>query len=305
MKTVEKLPNALVNPIRNYLRHLRLERGLSENSVVSYEFDLKHFAEFLSTVGIDSYSKATTEIIINFLEELEGLGLSRSSRARHISAVKGLYRFLCSENQSLEDPAQLIELPRKESRLPDALTIQEVNDILNKPDIESNAGIRDRSILETLYACGLRVSELCNIRQRDILLESELIRVFGKGSKERIVPIGKSALSWIGRYQKDVRHVFSSSKANDDVLFLNQRGSKLSRMSIWNIVSKYSKEAGIKDVHPHTFRHSFATHLIEGGADLRAVQEMLGHADISTPQIYTHLDREYIKEVHRSFHPRS
>jgi integrase/recombinase XerD len=190
--------------------------------------------------------------------------------------------------------------------LPDTLSIDEMLSILEQPDITTKAGIRDRAMLELLYACGLRVSELCGIKQRDMLLEQEVIRVFGKGSKERIVPIGSSALEWVGTYQLEVRsHFMKYGVSTNDILFLNQRGTGISRMSVWNIVSKATMDAGIeKQVHPHTFRHSFATHLLEGGADLRALQEMLGHSDISTTQIYTHIDREFIRQVHKTYHPR-
>jgi integrase/recombinase XerD len=231
--------------------------------------------------------------------------LTAASRSRYLSSIRSLHKFLLSSRIVDKNISENIDIPKSEKKLPETLTINEVNAILEVPNTEKPAGIRDRAILETLYACGLRVSELCNIKTKDILFEAEIIRVFGKGSKERIVPIGSSALEWIDRYLHRVRHLFAKQSKTEDILFLNQRGAKLTRMYIWKLVQKCAITAEIQvSVHPHIFRHSFATHLLEGGADLRAVQEMLGHADISTTQIYTHLDRDYIKEVHKTFHPR-
>lgn len=203
------------------------------------------------------------------------------------------------------DISENIEMPKLKRHLPETLTAEETDKIITLPDISTPAGIRDRAMLETLYACGLRVSELINLSARDIIVDAEIVRVFGKGSKERLVPIGSHALNWINEYLSKVRPMLIKTGKSETALFLNMRGSKLSRMGIWKIIKQYSDLAGIRDVHPHTFRHSFATHLLEGGADLRAVQEMLGHADIATTQIYTHIDREFIKEVHKTFHPRA
>jgi len=195
--------------------------------------------------------------------------------------------------------------PKLGKNLPSVLSVNEVDAILSKPDTANILGLRDKAMLETFYACGIRVSELINLKLSDIFLEEEVIRVLGKGSKERLVPIGSSAIEWINNYLKHSRLLLEKKTKSGNFLFLNNHGTKLSRMGIWKIVDRYVTEAGIlKEVHPHTFRHSFATHLLEGGADLRAVQEMLGHADISTTQIYTHIDREYIKQVHKDFHPR-
>jgi integrase/recombinase XerD len=237
---------------------------------------------------------------------LEELGLALSSRTRTLSSLRGFFSYLFSNKIIDNDITEKAELPKSRRSLPDTLSIDEMLAILEQPDISTKAGIRDRAMLELLYACGLRVSELCGIKQRDMLLEQEVIRVFGKGSKERIVPIGSSALEWVGMYQMEVRpHFMKSGISTNDILFLNQRGTGISRMSVWNIVSKATQDAGVeKHVHPHTFRHSFATHLLEGGADLRALQEMLGHSDISTTQIYTHIDREFIRQVHKTYHPR-
>ncbi len=198
-----------------------------------------------------------------------------------------------------------VSAPKVSKSLPNVLNINEIESILSEPDVSKKLGLRDKALLETFYACGLRVSELINLKISDLFLKEEMIRVFGKGSKERFVPIGSSAIKWIEEYLKNSRPLLEKKAKSQHVLFLNSRGTKLSRMGVWKIVDKYAKLAGIKkEVHPHTFRHSFATHLLEGGADLRAVQEMLGHVDISTTQIYTHIDRDYIKQVHRDFHPR-
>jgi integrase/recombinase XerD len=236
---------------------------------------------------------------------LHELGLSTPSRSRYLSSIRGLFRFLFSSGLIEKNISDNIDLPKSSRKLPDTLSIEEINKIIEQPDITKPSGIRDRAILETLYACGLRVSELCNLKQRYIVPDAGIIRVFGKGSKERFVPIGTSAMKWIEEYQQKARPLFVKDMNTDDILFLNQRGKLLTRMYIWKLVSSSTELAGVSaSVHPHTFRHSFATHLLEGGADLRAVQEMMGHSDIATTQIYTHLDRDFIKEVHKSFHPR-
>jgi integrase/recombinase XerD len=233
--------------------------------------------------------------------------LEANSISRNFSSIKGFHEFLISEGITEHDPLANFDRPKLSKRLPSVLSIEEIDLILAQPDMESHYGIRDRAILEMMYATGLRVSEVVTIRNSNsnLLFDSGLIRVFGKGSKERVVPIGQSAIEYINLYLRESRIILRSKKNSTDVLFLNHHGKKLSRASIWEMIKKYSKSADInKNVHPHTFRHSFATHLLEGGADLRAVQEMLGHSDISTTQIYTHIDREYLKEVHKSFHPR-
>jgi integrase/recombinase XerD len=291
---------------KDFKRYLLLERGLSENTSESYLNDLKSFAEYLEKEYINSFSSAREQNLTSFLYELNEMGISAKSRSRYISSLRTFYKKLQSDKKIEVNIAQEIALPKAQRKLPDTLTYFDVEAMLDQPNTDKPAGIRDRAILELLYACGLRVSELLELRQRDIIREAEVIRVFGKGSKERIVPIGASALEWIGIYQKKARSLFLKSKPSDDILFLNQRGSGLSRMFIWKLVSKSAKDARLEvHVHPHMLRHSFATHLLEGGADLRAVQEMLGHSDISTTQIYTHLDKEFIKEVHKTFHPRA
>lgn len=295
--------NRLIN---SFINHINLERGYSQNTIESYRHDLKSYTDFLFSREITEFSKVTVRNLKEFLALLHEMGIGVSSRYRYLSAIRSFHKYLLSEGITKKDITENIELPKLEKKLPDTLSIANVESMLNQPDTSKPAGIRDRAILEMLYACGLRVSELISLKQRDILFEANVVRVFGKGSKERIVPVGDSALDWINIYRNRARPLFVKAKDNDDVLFLNQSGIKLSRMSVWKIVSSAASKAGIlSGVHPHTLRHSFATHLLEGGADLRAVQEMLGHVDIKTTQIYTHIDINYIKEVHKSFHPRA
>ncbi|HEX3074552.1 MAG TPA: tyrosine recombinase, partial [Ignavibacteriales bacterium] len=259
-----------------FLNYITLEKGLSDNTRTSYRHDLTRFIEFISEKGINRLSSVASKDISDFLYLLAELGLSSSSRSRYLSSIRGLFGYLFASGNTESDVSEVIDLPKLRRKLPDTLSVDDMNKILEQPDITKPAGIRDRAILEILYACGLRVSELINLKQRDIIFESEIVRVFGKGSKERLVPIGKSALHWIEVYRNKARLLFIKGKNTDDILFLNQRGSKLTRMGIWKIVDAAAQRAGIEaEVHPHTFRHSFATHLIEGGADLRAVQEML------------------------------
>ena len=291
--------------LRRYFDFLRLERQVAQNTLVSYEFDLAGYKEFLQKLGIDSAVKVQEDHISGFVQNLRERNLSARSVARSLSAVRGFHRFLIGEEDAKADPTQNIDSLKRTRNLPEVLSVAEIDKMLGQPDLNKVLGLRDRAILETLYATGIRVSELVNLNQSNLLFDDELVIVFGKGSKERLVPIGSSARKWITRYQKEARTVHAERGKSHDVLFLNARGTKMTRQAIWNIIRRYAQDAGIgKTVHPHTLRHSFATHLLEGGADLRAVQEMLGHADISTTQIYTHIDREYLKEVHRTFHPR-
>lgn len=301
----KKKTTDLDRQIHNYLEFLRLEKNLSPQTIVSYEFDVAKYCNFLVHAGIQSASEITDEHISKFLASLHRQHLSARSIARTLSTIRGFHKYLFTEEEVTDDPTQVIDSPKQEKNLPDVLSVQEVDEILKQPDTSTNLGIRDRAILETLYATGMRVSELVHLKQAHLKVDDGLVLVWGKGSKERLVPIGHSALQWIERYQKQSRIHIAKGSNSQDYLFLNVRGRQLTRDMIRKLVEKYSSESGIgKNVHPHTFRHSFATHLLEGGADLRAVQEMLGHADISTTQIYTHIDREYLKEVHRTFHPR-
>jgi integrase/recombinase XerD len=292
--------------IRQYLEHLQVERGLSQNTLASYRFDLQKYACFAKRHARNSPAQIQPSDVSQFLKQLSYEGLSSRTAARILSALRGFHRYLVAEGKHSDDPTEEIEPPKRTRALPDVLSVAQVNAILERPDTSKPLGLRDRAMLEVLYATGMRVSELINLMQMNIRFQEEVVLVFGKGSKERMVPIGRSAMKWIRRYQLEARERLAKRGRSHDVLFLNHRGGKLSRAAIRDMIVRYAKEAKItKNVHPHTFRHSFATHLLEGGADLRAVQEMLGHADITTTQIYTHIDREYLKEVHRTFHPRA
>jgi integrase/recombinase XerD len=300
----------MTSDVRSYLRFLRLEKSLAVNSVESYERDISRYVEYIEESGGKSFDTISEEDVSRFIRMLRDIGLSPKSIARNISAVKGLHKFLVGERITAADPTQNIELPKIGKHLPDVLSVDEVNKILESADPRAEPAKplvwRDRAILETLYATGMRVSELTGLKQSGIMEEQQLVRVFGKGSKERLVPIGEPALEWIAEYKRRVRNRLALSKRTNDALFLNARGTPISRVSIWSIVVEYTRRSGIdKEIHPHTFRHSFATHLLEGGAGLRAVQEMLGHADIATTQIYTHIDRELLKQQHKQFHPRA
>jgi integrase/recombinase XerD len=291
--------------VKEYLAHIKLEKNLSNNTVLSYKNDIHAFVSFLKDSDIDDPSDISSDNIGGFFKTLKELGLSGTSSARYFSSLKGFFLYLLKNKYIVKNPIEKITAPKMSKKLPGVLDINEIEKILSAPNVNDKLGLRDKAILELFYACGTRVSELINLKVSDLFFDDEIIRVFGKGSKERLIPIGSSAIQWIGEYLKKSRPLLMKKSKSENNLFLNSRASKLSRMGIWKIIDRYVKEAGIKkDVHPHTFRHSFATHLLEGGADLRAVQEMLGHADISTTQIYTHIDRDYIKQIHKQFHPR-
>lgn len=297
--------NPLFEPLRWYLDFLRLEKNAANNTFISYKRDLQRYLNILSAKGVSSIDRIKEDHVSKYLSMLSKLGLSATSIARNLSAIKDFHRFLMTLEVHGDDPTENIDRPKASRTLPEVLTQDEVEAILNQPNTMEPLGIRDKAVLETMYATGVRVTELTSMRQSNLDPTNGFVRVFGKGSKERIVPIGRSALEWIKKYQCDARSDLAKRGIAQDILFLNFRGRYLSRMAIWSMVRKYAVSAGItKNVHPHIFRHSFATHLLEGGADLRAVQEMLGHADIATTQIYTHIDREYLKEVHKTFHPR-
>lgn len=291
--------------LNEYLSGLELERNLSRNTVASYKNDLNTLLSFLKSKGINDPSDIQTNHLNSFFKSMANLGLSSTSSARYHSSLKGFFKYLFLNEYIKNNPMEKVLPPKRAKSLPAVLTFQEIDKILQQPKTDNKLGLRDKAILEIMYACGLRVSELIVLHVSDLYLSEEIIRVFGKGSKERFVPVGSSAIKWVEEYLKNSRPLLVKKLKSENILFLNLRGTKLSRMGLWKIVQKYAEEAGIKkEIHPHTFRHSFATHLLEGGADLRAVQEMLGHVDISTTQIYTHIDREYIKQVHKDFHPR-
>lgn len=291
--------------LKEYLSVLKLERNLSDNTIASYKNDLNSFIRFLDEKKINDPSEITYYHLTEFFKVLNKVGLTSTTAARYFSSIKSFFSYLHKSNYLTENPVERLSSPKLSKNLPIVLTVEEVDSILSSPDFNTKLGLRDKALLELLYACGTRVSEIIGLKISDLFLKEEVIRVFGKGSKERIVPIGSSAIRWVENYLLKSRPLLEKKLKSENVLFLNNRGTKLSRMGVWKIINRYTKEAGIKkEVHPHTFRHSFATHLLEGGADLRAVQEMLGHADISTTQIYTHIDRDFIKQVHKEFHPR-
>lgn len=300
------LPAAMDRERATFLHYCRLERGLADTTIAAYDNDIRRYLEHLTTRGLSTVTAASLADVRSFFAALHALGMAASSQTRYRASVRHLHRFLVASGRTVRDVTEAIELPARGRQLPDTLTVDDMVRMIEGVDTSTGAGIRNRAILETMYACGLRVSEVTGLRQRDIMADLEIVRVIGKGNKERLVPIGGAALQWIRRYQGEARGATIRTADTDDVLFLNYRGRPLSRMSIWKIVSEAAVRAGLDvHVHPHMFRHSFATHLLEGGADLRAVQEMLGHADITTTQIYTHVDRSYVREVHTLFHPRS
>lgn len=288
-----------------YLAILKLERNLSENTLSSYNNDVSNLIRFLRERGKNDLSEVKTKDILDFFFFLTELGCTSTTTARYRSSIKGFFNYSLRNEYITRDPTQTLTGTKLSRKLPDVLTFDEIELILEQPDIEKNAGLRDKAMLELMYSSGLRVSEVITIKQSDLFFADEVIRVIGKGSKQRIIPVGSSAKYWVERYLVYARPNYENKATSENILFLSNRGKALSRMGVWKIVDKYTKEAKIeKSVHPHTFRHSFATHLVEGGADLRAVQEMLGHSDISTTQIYTHIDRDFIRQVHRDFHPR-
>jgi integrase/recombinase XerD len=290
--------NALVDEFINYLL---VERGFSNNTIQAYSRDLNRFLQFLESRSLTPLN-ISQQRIMEYVKII-GTGLSARSVARNISAIKTFFRFLASEGKIKNSPARLLETPRLPKRLPGTLTPGEVERLLAQPDVSKPKGQRDRAMLETLYATGLRVSELVNLKLLSINLEAGYLRTLGKGSKERAVPIGDKAIEAVKGYLSVGRPHFAK-RTNSAHLFLNARGHAMTRQGFWKIIRKYGKEAGIKKITPHSIRHSFASHLLEAGADLRAVQIMLGHADISTTQIYTHVTKERLKELHEKCHPR-
>jgi integrase/recombinase XerD len=283
---------------------IALEQGLSPRTQEAYLRDLVRFAEYAESRGATAPPDVTARLLREYVYHLKDLGLSPASIRRNVSAVRTWFRFLTGDGIVVRDPSERLETPKRWRTLPDVLTVDEVQRLLAAPTLDDALVFRDRALLELAYGAGLRVSEWISLGVRDLLLEEGLVRVFGKGSKERLVPIGRSAIGAAAIYLRELRPRLEKG-AGKGVLFLNARGAPLTRMGAWKILRGHVERAGIdKHVSPHTLRHSFATHLLEGGADLRAVQEMLGHVDIGTTQIYTHVDREYLRKVHRTFHPR-
>jgi len=288
-----------------FIYHLAVERGLAENTLVSYRLDLNGYIAFCRKCGLSSLKQTDRNIIMSYLFQLQMEGCSPATISRRLAAVRSFYRYLVSEDILFKDPASSLEFPKLSQKLPRVLTVQEVELLLSQPSISEPAGIRDKAMLELLYATGIRVSELVSLDLEHVNLESGFVRCFGKGAKERIVPLGDVAVRYLKEYLVRGRNKLKKS-GNTPALFVNQHGRRLTRQGFWKIIKKYALAAKInKEVTPHTFRHSFATHLLENGADLRSVQEMLGHADISTTQIYTHLTRQRLKDVYDRSHPRA
>ncbi len=290
--------------LESFRDFLALESGHSAHTVESYLRDLRRLGEFATSRGVRDPGRLTRGLLRDFVYLLKDIGLSPASIRRGVSAIRTYFGFLVGEGRVANDPSDRLESPRRGRVLPETLSVKEVEALLGSPGVEEPLAWRDRALLELGYGAGLRVSELCSLSLTDLLLSENLVRVYGKGGKERLVPIGRSVIGAVSVYLHTKRPELDKGKSRSRVL-LNVRGQPLSRVGAWGVVKRATARAGIKKrVTPHTLRHSFATHLLEGGADLRAVQEMLGHADLSTTQIYTHVDREYLRSVHKQFHPR-
>ena len=291
--------------IKEFVSYLKIEKGLAENSIFAYQNDVAKLHDF--SVSID---KNAEQISYNdlklFIAELYDLGLSARTQARIISGIKQFYGYLLLENYITVDPSELLDQPKIGRKLPEVLTIEEIDRLIDALDMSKTESHRNKAIIETLYSCGLRVSELVNLRFSDLFFEEGFIRVIGKGNKERLVPVSASVEKEISIYNDHIRRHQNIKKGDENVVFLNRRGGKLTRVMIFTIIKDLAERIGLqKTISPHTFRHSFATHLLEGGANLRAIQEMLGHESITTTEIYTHLDQRYLKEAILSFHPRN
>lgn len=291
--------------IEDYLHYLQVERGLSANTIQSYRQDLQEADAFFKT-QTKSIAEIDQFVILNFLEQLQQQRKARNTVIRVVSTLRRFFQYLVQFGVIKDDPMLKVDSPKKAQTLPDVLTVAQVNQLLSMPNINQKLGIRDRAILETLYATGLRVSELVNLKLGDLHLPMNLLQTIGKGDKERIIPISDVAVDWLNRYLTTTRVALLDGKPNTEFVFLNAHGRQLTRQAIWLMIKKYVNQAGIKrHVTPHTLRHSFATHLLENGADLRIVQELLGHSDISTTQIYTHVSHQHLTEVYNKYHPRA
>ena len=294
-------PDALIDRFLNYLL---IEKGLAQKTIEAYSRDIIRYRNFLAVNKSTAFSEEDTPLILKHLIHLRKDGLKARSRARHLVAIRGFYRFLVQENILRNDPARLIDLPKSGLKLPEVLSREEIELLLNAPDTDKPMGVRDAAMLELLYAAGLRVSELINLKLQDINLEAGFVRIFGKGSRERIVPIGAHAREKVNTYLKTARSK-RLKQTSSPYLFIARAAKPMTRQGFWKLLRRYGIKAGLKKkITPHSLRHSFASHLLEGGADLRAVQVMLGHVDISTTQIYTHVTRDHLKKLHQKFHPR-
>lgn len=290
--------------IDTFLNYLSVERGLSRNTIISYREDLNTYLDFIEKSNIDALSKITKNNITGFMYTQKDKGIAPNSIARRLAAIRMFHRFLTRERIVKEDPSTLIDSPKLWKRVPETLTLNEVEALIAQPNARDTQGTRDRAILETLYATGMRVSEAVNLKKDNVNLDIGFLRCVGKGNKERVIPLGKKAIASINRYLETSRPKLLKNK-DSDFLFVSRFGKNISRQSFWKMVKKYALAARIKKpIKPHILRHSFATHLLEHGADLRSVQEMLGHSNISTTQIYTHINKDRLKNIHRQFHPR-
>jgi integrase/recombinase XerD len=290
---------------KGFKAYLQLERSLSDNSVEAYLSDLEKLTSYFISVNLNKNpSEIQLKDLQGFIKWIAELGMTQSSQARIISGLRTFYRYCLLEDISKADPTALLEAPKLVRTLPDVLSFEEIENLMAQIDLSLPEGGRNKAILETMYSCGLRVSELVNLKLSQLFFDVGFVRVIGKGNKERLVPIGSSAIKYVLLYVNTIRNHLTIQKGEEDIVFLNRRGKRLSRVMIFLIIKDLAKKAGIqKAVSPHTFRHSFATHLVEGGADLRAVQEMLGHESITTTEIYTHLDREFLRKTLEQFHP--
>ena len=288
-----------------YLNYLLVEKGLGKKTLEAYSRDLVCYFEFLKQASVENVSEHDTALILKHLIDMQAAGLAARSRARHLVAIRGFYRFLVQEKVIRTDPSRTIDLPKSGLKLPEVLSAEEINRLLETPGTDTPRGLRNTAMLELLYASGLRVSELVSLKILDINLEAGFVRVFGKGSKERIVPMGSGAMNALQKYLENGRPKLLKADLTSPYLFVARAGKPMTRQGFWKLLRKYALEAGLKKkVSPHSLRHSFASHLLEGGADLRAVQVMLGHVDITTTQIYTHVAMERLREIHDKFHPR-
>ena len=293
--------------LKGFKVYLRLERSLSSNTIEAYIHDVGKLQQYLSANELDRTAlQITADDLKNFVFWVAQLGMLPATQARVISGLKAFFKYLLLEDLLTADPSSLLESPRMSRKLPDTLNIIEVDKLISAIDLSTPEGMRNKAMLEVLYGCGLRVTELCNLKISNLFLDVEFIKITGKGNKERLVPIGAEAVKFLKIYLDDIRIHVNIKAGKEDFVFLNRRGSSLSRVMVFIIIKNLAKEIGLKkNISPHTFRHSFATHLVEGGADLRAVQEMLGHESITTTEIYTHLDRNYLREAIIQYHPRS
>ncbi len=306
--------NPLWDTVYEYLSHLQFERRLSDNTLYAYRYDLKTYTDYLyNSMGITKIQTVKPSHIEEFVKSFnismhsDGQKNIKKSSTLHrlYSTIRCFHQYLCQLRIAKIDPSHILKPPRLARNIPVTLLVEEINQIIEAVDMSQKFALRDKALLSTLYASGLRVSEIIELNIQNVMYKESIVRVLGKGNKERIVPIGDTALALINRYIIQLRHQLSDKGKSNGILFLNSKGRKLTRMTIWNILNHNAIKSGVnKKVSPHVFRHSFATHLLEGGADLRSVQEMLGHSDITTTQVYTNLDKTYLKEIHKQYHPR-